>query len=192
MKSNKQQLRKQCLTRRQSLSKKQQQAFSAVIFNILQRYLDQHYAQGVQILCYRSLSDEVDTTAMFQMRSNDQYYAPVTQKNTAMHWLSCDAKTVWKTGALNVLEPIGGQCWQAGTIPSIVLCPVVGFDAAGSRIGMGKGCFDRWLAQNKQYFDSVIGLAFDCQRCPEIAVEAHDVPLDAVITEEGWMKCPNT
>jgi len=192
MKNNKQQLRQQCLTRRRDLSDSQRETFSATISNILHQHLHRHYAEGAQLLCYRSLTDEVDTAAIFQMQSKYQCYAPVIQKNTAMHWLSCGIDTTWKAGALKVLEPVSGQCWQVGATPAIVLCPVVGFDQMGNRIGMGKGYFDRWLAQNRQHIDMVIGLAFDCQQCAVIESEAHDIPLDAIITEEGWMRCPNT
>jgi len=189
---NKQQLRQQCLSRRKALSYRQNKNFSASILETLHGYLDQQYKQAIEILCYRSLAEEVDTSPLFTRSSKHQYYAPVTRKNGDMHWLSCHADTKWQTGILRVLEPVGGQCWQEGRSPAIVLCPIVGFDLQGNRIGMGKGCFDRWLAEHKQHIDRVIGLAFDCQRCPEIEHEAHDIPLDAIITEQGWMTCPNT
>jgi len=192
MKGRKQQLRQQCLSRRKALSREQNKNFSGKILQTLQDYLHQQYDKDVQVLCYRALAEEVDTSALFTSQSDHQYYAPVTRKSGDMHWLSCDSDTEWQTGLLRVLEPVHGQCWQEGESPAIVLCPVVGFDLQGNRIGMGKGCFDRWLAQYKQHIDMVIGLAFDCQRCPAIEREAHDMPLDAIITEQGWMKCPNT
>jgi len=192
MKDNKQQLRQRCLSRRKILTHTKNKELSSNILQTLYAYLDQKYGQGVQVLCYRSLADEVDTSPLFALPSKHQYYAPVTRKNGDMHWLRCDSDTKWQAGILRVLEPVGGQCWQEGESPAIVLCPVVGFDLQGNRIGMGKGCFDRWLAQHKQHIDMMIGLAFDCQRCSGIESEAHDIPLDAIITEEGWMTCPNT
>ncbi|MDQ6968672.1 MAG: 5-formyltetrahydrofolate cyclo-ligase [Mariprofundaceae bacterium] len=192
MKDGKQQLRQQCLARRKALSYEQKKNFSNKILQTLHDYLHQQYEQGIQVLCYRSLAEEVDTSALFTLQRNHQYYAPVTRRNGDMHWLKCDSDTEWQAGVLRVLEPVNGQCWQEGESPAIVLCPVVGFDSQGNRIGMGKGCFDRWLAQHKQHIDRVIGLAFDCQRCSGIEPEAHDIPLDVMITEQGWMKCPNT
>jgi len=192
MKASKQQLRQKCLSRRKVLSHEYRKNYSEKIQQILHEYLHQQYDKGVQVLCYRSLAEEVDTSSLFALPSKHQYYAPVTRENGDMHWLSCDSDTQWTMGLLHVLEPVNGQHWQEGGSPAIVLCPVVGFDEQGNRIGMGKGCFDRWLAQYKQHIDRVIGLAFDCQRCPEIEHEAHDIPLDAIITEQGWMKCPNT
>jgi len=192
MKTNKQQLRQQCLSHRKALSQTYRKTFSEKIQQTVYEYLNGQYDQSIQVLCYRSLAEEVDTSALFVGSSNHQYYAPVTRENGDMHWLRCDSDTEWEMGLLRVLEPVSGQYWQAGESAVIVLCPVVGFDVQGNRIGMGKGCFDRWLAQHKQHIDRVIGLAFDCQRCPEIEHEAHDIPLDAIITEQGWMTCPNT
>ncbi len=192
IKDNKQRLRQQCLSRRKALPFEQKKNFSDRILQTLHDYLYQQYDKDAEVLCYRSLAEEVDTSSLFVSQSKHQYYAPVTQKNGDMHWLSCDSDTEWKVGLLRILEPMNGQCWQEGTSPAIVLCPVVGFDLQGNRIGMGKGCFDRWLAQHKQHIDRVIGLAFDCQRCSVIEREAHDIPLDAIITEQGWMRCPNT
>jgi len=192
LKTSKQQLRQQCLSRRKALSSEYRKNCSERIQQTLHDYLQQQYNQDVHVLCYRSLVDEVDTSALFASQYKHQYYAPVTQNDGRMHWLSCHADTEWKLGALHVLEPISGQSWQEGDYPAIVLCPVVGFDAQGNRIGMGKGCFDRWLAQYNKHIDLVIGLAFDCQRCSEIDYETHDIALDAIITEEGWMTCPNT
>jgi len=189
---NKQQLRQQCLSRRKALTHRQNKNFSNNILQTLHGHLDQRYKQAVQVLCYRSLAEEVDTSPLFTLPSKHQYYAPVTRKNGDMHWLSCHSDTKWQTGMLRVLEPMDGQCWQEGESPAIVLCPIVGFDLQGNRIGMGKGCFDRWLGQHKQHIDMIIGLAFDCQRCSSIESEAHDIPLDAIITEQGWMTCPNT
>jgi 5-formyltetrahydrofolate cyclo-ligase len=35
----------------------------------------------------------------------------------------------------------------------------------------------------------LVGLAYDLQRVPRIESAAHDVPLDAVITETGVIRC---
>jgi len=192
MKNHKQQMREQCLAHRRALSKKQNEEFSNRIIQFFREHLEQCYDQPIQILCYRSIADEVDTTALFSGQGKHDYYAPVTHENGDMHWLRCDSNTTWKVGDFRVSEPADGQHWKVDETPAILLCPVVGFDTDGNRIGMGKGCFDRWLAQHKQDFDMIIGLAFECQRCPAIASEPHDIPLDAIITEQGWMRCPNT
>ncbi|MDX8399128.1 MAG: hypothetical protein R8K20_02640, partial [Gallionellaceae bacterium] len=93
-------MRQQCLARRKALSDEQKKKFSNKILQTLHAYLDQQYEQGIQVLCYRSLAEEVDTSALFTLQRNHQYYAPVTRKNGDMYWFSCDSDTEWRTGAL--------------------------------------------------------------------------------------------
>ena len=48
-------------------------------------------------------------------------------------------------GPWGMLEPVGGQPRTARDL-DVVFLPLVGFDAAGHRIGMGKGFYDRHFA----------------------------------------------
>jgi 5-formyltetrahydrofolate cyclo-ligase len=79
------------------------------------------------------------------------------------------------------------------TIPvralSVVLMPVLGFDHHGTRLGTGGGYYDRlfWYRRHRQSWHRplLVGIAFQCQQLPLIERSAHDVPLDAVVTENG-------
>ncbi len=64
--------------------------------------------------------------------------------------------------------------------PAAVFVPLVGFTAAGERLGQGGGHYDRWLAAHPAAI--ALGLAWDCQLVDTLPVEPHDVPLRAVIT----------
>lgn len=68
--------------------------------------------------------------------------------------------------------------------PDIVLMPLLGFDNAGTRLGYGGGYYDRTLASLGRK-PMLVGLAFAAQEVPHIPREAHDVPLDALVTEQG-------
>lgn len=68
--------------------------------------------------------------------------------------------------------------------PSLMLVPLLGFDKSGTRLGYGGGYYDRTLATLKAR-PMLIGLAFAAQELDHIPRESHDVPLDAVITENG-------
>jgi 5-formyltetrahydrofolate cyclo-ligase len=65
-------------------------------------------------------------------------------------------------------------------VPDVVFVPLVGFDAAGGRLGMGAGHYDRWLEAHPDVL--AIGLGWDCQEVTALPLEAHDRPLAAIVT----------
>ncbi len=67
-------------------------------------------------------------------------------------------------------------------VPNVLLVPVVGFDAAGHRLGNGGGFYDRTLAALPAT-TLRLGIGFQCLRLPSIHPQPHDVPMDLVITE---------
>ncbi len=71
--------------------------------------------------------------------------------------------------------------------PDILLVPLSVFDNRGQRIGYGAGHYDRAIARlhAKGLEPLLIGIAFDCQEVPSVPAEAHDVALDAILTESG-------
>ena len=72
--------------------------------------------------------------------------------------------------------------------------PMVGFDLAGHRLGMGGGYYDRALAvrriRQRWTRPWLLGLGFATQCVDAIPAERHDVPLDAVLTEHGLIELP--
>jgi 5-formyltetrahydrofolate cyclo-ligase len=106
-----------------------------------------------------------------------------------MHWLGVTKNTTWIRGTFGILEPENGPDWADEATPAILLCPLVGFDRSGNRLGMGRGCFDRWLEKFQHRIDAIIGLAFSCQEVAAVPVEDHDIPLHAIITEKEVISC---
>ena len=68
--------------------------------------------------------------------------------------------------------------------PDVVLMPLLGFDKHGTRLGYGGGYYDRTLAALGKR-PRLVGFAFALQEVDHIPREEHDVPLDAIVTEEG-------
>ena len=92
-----------------------------------------------------------------------------------------------KPGAFGVLEPVRGE----KLMPDVVLVPTLGFTDQGARLGYGGGYYDRTLAHlheaGKDFL--ALGIAWDQARIEEQAnyqPEAHDYPLDAILTPRGW------
>lgn len=71
----------------------------------------------------------------------------------------------------------------------LVLVPLVGFDGAGNRLGMGAGFYDRTFAfrLGRDHWTGplLIGLGYECQRVDKLTRQPWDVPLDGVATENG-------
>ncbi len=78
---------------------------------------------------------------------------------------------------------------QAWTL-SLLLLPLVGFDAQGGRLGMGGGFYDRALAWRKRRphcnSPQLIGLAHACQQVDVLPLESWDVPLAGVFTDRQF------
>ena len=65
----------------------------------------------------------------------------------------------------------------------LLLVPGVGFAFDGSRLGRGKGHYDRMLAETTGF---KCGVAFDWQLLVEIPGERHDICLDCILTPTRW------
>ncbi|MBV8537222.1 MAG: 5-formyltetrahydrofolate cyclo-ligase [Alphaproteobacteria bacterium] len=71
--------------------------------------------------------------------------------------------------------------------PKVLIVPLVGFDAAGFRLGYGGGYYDRTIASfaARPY---AIGVGFELSRLGTIHPQPHDIPMNAVLTEAGFME----
>lgn len=186
--SDKQQLRLDALTRRRQLSDNLKHQYSRDIERRLLNHLKTDEPENHHLLAYRSMPDEVDTHLIFASPPC-RIYAPRMHGRGDMHWFAIDESTEWIQGTFGIEEPVSGRDWTDEESPAILLCPLVGFDRIGNRLGMGKGCFDRWLAQHQHRISSIIGLAFSCQELVNIPFEQHDIPLHTIITEKEVISC---
>jgi 5-formyltetrahydrofolate cyclo-ligase len=75
--------------------------------------------------------------------------------------------------------------------PDAVLVPLVAADRHGSRIGHGKGHYDRALAHLRESGPVLtIGIAWEEQvSAAPIPPDPWDVPLDAIATPAEWIDC---
>ena len=69
---------------------------------------------------------------------------------------------------------------------TMIVMPLVGFDAHGHRLGMGGGWYDRSLAFRRNHASPppwLVGAGFAVQQVDALRAEPWDVPLDAICTE---------
>ena len=73
--------------------------------------------------------------------------------------------------------------------PDVLLVPMLAFDRAGFRLGYGGGFYDRTLsALRATRAVTAVGVAFAGQEMAEVPREAHDEPLDWILTEHGPLR----
>ena len=70
--------------------------------------------------------------------------------------------------------------------PDLVLVPLIATDGRGTRLGRGKGHYDRALVRLKTNGARLIGVGWPLQRLTEtIPADDWDVPLDAFVSPDG-------
>jgi 5-formyltetrahydrofolate cyclo-ligase len=67
-------------------------------------------------------------------------------------------------------------------IPSVLLIPLVGYDAAGYRLGYGGGYYDRTLAAAKAR-PLCVGVGHDEAELATIYPQPHDMPMSLIVTQ---------
>ncbi|WP_299483133.1 5-formyltetrahydrofolate cyclo-ligase [uncultured Roseibium sp.] len=90
------------------------------------------------------------------------------------------------------LVPAGFGCLEPGPEaeelrPDVLLMPLAGFDNSGNRIGYGRAYYDNTIALLENSGPVLrIGVAFSIQEVDRVPTEAHDKPLDGILTEHGY------
>ncbi len=185
-------LRSQLRTKRQSLSSDDRQEKSLAIASNLSRYLP--FIRTPSLGLYHSMNEEVNTEPLltFASEQNKDIFLPVIndsnlRKDAMLFARYIPGVTRIRKNRFGIAEPDAGigECIRASELPFLCV-PMVGFNRHCDRIGMGAGYYDRALDAGSFRKPHLVGLAFACQ----VAVfepAAHDVPMDAVITEEGTL-----
>ena len=82
--------------------------------------------------------------------------------------------------AYGILKPKATEL----VVPTLLFVPCVGYAAGGYRLGYGGGFYDRMLAtlEPKPF---TVGLGFTQGYLDDFEPEPHDVPLDAILNDNG-------
>ena len=168
---------------RQSISLQQRRKNSALIIRQLDAYLTQ--VPEKIISTYWPIKAEPNLLAWMKRlyQGGSRIALPVIEtSNAPMVFREWCPDAPMKTGIWNI--PVSAE--GALLIPTLVIAPLVGFDAANYRLGNGGGYFDRTLAEliaNKQR-PTVIGVGYECLQIATIRPQPHDIPMDVIVTEK--------
>lgn len=135
------------------------------------------FEQAQNVLLFWPLPDEINTIPLIE-------HAYAVGKNIFLPVVVGDDLVIkpynpkaMKSGAFGILEPQGDPVSPVQL--DLIIVPGVALDAAGNRMGRGKGFYDRLLAGTSA---TTIGVCYAEQYYLSIPTEPHDVPLNDVIT----------
>lgn len=95
-----------------------------------------------------------------------------------LRWCAVQGAGILVPGPFGVREP-SPAAPVADRPPDLLLVPGCAFDAAGRRLGRGKGYYDRQL-QGWEGVVATVGVAFDCQLVEHVPAGPGDFPVGAV------------
>jgi 5-formyltetrahydrofolate cyclo-ligase len=153
----------------------------------LARLVRPHLIGARVVAAYHPLRDEIDPAAILAGLGEGQ--------RAAMPWFAGrDARMIWREGPARAPSPWGVLQPPAAAealAPDIVIVPLVLADRSGTRIGHGKGHYDRALSHLREAGPAfAIGIGWESQIVEgPIPADPWDMKLDAIATPKEWIRC---
>jgi 5-formyltetrahydrofolate cyclo-ligase len=187
----KKKLRKQCMAARNALTINERVEKSAEICRHLLKSEDVKKAKS--IMMYISTEAEVSTKECLGqlLAMGKRVIVPYVSESGNDLGIAAitGAESDLEKGKYGIMEPVKdlrGNFFKSDL--QLIVVPGVGYDTRGNRIGRGKACYDNFLKETQGKIPA-IGLVFQCQILKErLPFEYHDIPVDKVLTENGFVK----
>lgn len=146
------------------------------------------YKNAKSVMLYMPLGNEVCTSEIIEdaLLMSKNVLVPVTDKETfeiVAHRIT--EKTQFEKGVFSLDEPKEKEVFDRRKIDTIIV-PGIAFGKDGTRIGFGKGCYDRFLQDS---FALKIGFCYDFQLCENIEIDPFDIKMDYIVTENELINC---
>jgi len=166
-------------------------AFVATISDAERTLLEQRLAQHLTSLCtearvvggYAPLGSEISPLlAMEEARAVGRIVAFPAFDHPAKPF-RFRAGDPLEPGPFGIMQP---KPQTPVVEPDLILVPLIAIDGVGTRLGRGKGHYDRALVRLKKSGARLVGIGWAMQRLIEvIPADEWDVPLDAFASPEG-------
>jgi len=186
-------LRATLRARRRALSAAERHHCAELVAHNVDRHL--RLRAGWRIAVYASLPEELDSGPLIELaraRGCEIYLPRIDRRKLGrrMRFVALNGRQ--RANRLGIAEPEGVRTIGARWL-DLVLLPMVGFDVHGLRLGTGGGYYDRAFAfrrwRSVWHAPRLVGVAYSFQQVEAITPAAHDVRLDAVVTEKGIVRC---
>lgn len=137
------------------------------------------YINSESIFIYKSMPYEVNTDIIINdaLERNKKVYVPYTNGDI-MYAVRVDKQSFYVLNKYSIYEPLNTV--ERAITTDIAFIPLLAYDNNMSRLGHGKGYYDKYLADKDIY---KVALAFSIQQMPHIPTSEYDLKMDKVITE---------
>ena len=180
-------LRRECIERRMALPAETHEALSTRICEIIRQSIPELSAKRVAFCWpFRNEPDLRPLMVNWLAEGNPGFAAllpVVVDAGSALAFRAWTPESPMLTDRYGIPAPASGEFLT----PEALLIPVNAFDAEGYRLGYGGGFFDRTLAALDP-LPLAIGVGFELARVDSIHPEAHDMRLDAIVTEAALLR----
>ncbi len=153
------------------------------------------YKDARNIACFLSFDGEIDTQHLIQMLHQDKTHCFLPKlrpsKPNRLWFMPYRQNSLLINNRYGIPEvDLSVNHAIAISQLDIILMPLVAFDLAGNRLGMGGGFYDATLAhlagKKRSTRPTCIGLAYENQKVEQIPVEKWDFKLDGILTEKAF------
>ena len=179
-------IRRRCLEARRRLTPAERyRASDAIVRQLLRSRL---FARSRSIGVYLAMHDEVNLDSFIRTAwtCGKQLFVPRILRKREMFFVELRPESSIVRNRYGIWEPRDGHAVGAWALDWIVV-PMVAFDGAMNRVGMGSGYYDRALAfahhTHSATLPRLTGVAFACQKVPAIAANPWDIGVSRVYTE---------
>ena len=156
------------------------------------RAVARHLAVSKLLLCFKRFAvyapsdGELDPSPFAEhlLAANKIVALPVIESARRLSFYRYRDDTRLVRNRYDINEPDTRVATHVATaIIDVVLVPLVAFDDAGYRLGMGGGFYDSTFGARRRAL--LIGLAHEVQHSDQVPHRHWDVPLDGVVTERA-------
>ena len=192
--SSRAQLRRSLRQQRQDLPAQQRLQASLAVAEQVLALPELDAAQHIAI--YWAVRGELPLlhTVLALQRLNKAIYLPVIQPDNTLLFALWQPGQATPANAFGIPEPQPEDSTLiAPHMLDLVLVPLVAFDDAGGRLGSGAGYYDRSFAflseQARPAHPLLLGVGYAFQKLSSVQAQSWDIPLDAVVTDQGLLRC---
>lgn len=139
------------------------------------------------VALYSPVHGEVETGMIFALaRELGKTVVFPRTNGSHLEFVVVEALSELQPGPYGILEPVTARCLALDDIPLLAV-PGVAFSCDGVRLGYGKGYYDRSLALARKR-PCLTGLCYSFQLLATLPRAAHDIHMDILVTEEGFVR----